>query len=151
MRCVAATGGRRIIRCLVYAIDAPPFKTRTAALTPRITNAFKRTNMAGVSVGGRFFAFDCEEIILRGEDREELSEEELLPLLHCFSRGEFTRVKKVNLVIPLHCTPHFFFLTHATQNNNNVGDGGAKLIGEGLKVNSSLKELRLVRHFFFVI
>ena len=62
----------------MYAIDAPPFKTRTAALTPRITNAFKRTNMAGVSVGGRFFAFDCEEIDLSDA---ELSEEGLLPLL----------------------------------------------------------------------
>ncbi len=33
----------------MYAIDAPPFKTRTTAIAPRITNAFKRTNMAGVS------------------------------------------------------------------------------------------------------
>ncbi len=62
----------------MYAIDAPPFKTRTAALTPRITNAFKRTNMAGVSVGGRLFAFDCEDIDLSDA---ELSEEGLLPLL----------------------------------------------------------------------
>ena len=104
--------------------------------------------MAGVSVGGLFFAFDCEEIHLKSAKR---SEQELLPLLECFSRGEFTRVKTLKLVMPLHCTPHFFILTHATQNNNNVGDGGAKLIGEGLKVNSSLQELYLVRHFVFDI
>ncbi len=104
--------------------------------------------MAGVSVGGRFCAFDREEIDLRSAKR---SEQELLRLLECFSRGEFTRVKILNLVMPLHCTPHFFFLTHAAQNGTKVGDGGAKLIGEGLKINSSLQRLFLVRHFVFDI
>ena len=51
--------------------------------------------MAGVTVRGKFFAFDCEEINL---NREELGEA-LLPLLERFSRGEFTRVKKLNLVM----------------------------------------------------
>jgi hypothetical protein len=35
--------------------------------------------------------------------------------------------------------------THVMQVSYNVGNGGAKLIGEGLKVNSSLQELELVR------
>ena len=52
--------------------------------------------MAGVKVGGKFFAFDCEEINLRGR---KLGEAALLPLLESFSRGEFTRVKKLSLVI----------------------------------------------------
>ena len=44
---------------------------------------------------GKYFAFDCEEIHL---NIEELGEA-LLPLLERFSRGEFTRVKKLKLVI----------------------------------------------------
>jgi hypothetical protein len=103
---------------------------------------------AGDSDGGRFFAFDCEEINLWGLGPDPFSEEELLPLLECFGRGEFARVVFLHLVMPLRCTPHFFFLTHATQQNNKVGDEGAKLIGEGLKVNRRMDLLRLVRHLF---
>ena len=44
---------------------------------------------------GKFFAFDCEEINLHNEKLGEA----LLPLLERFSRGEFTRVKKLSLVI----------------------------------------------------
>ena len=44
---------------------------------------------------GKFFAFDCEEIDLRNKKLDEA----LLTLLECFSRGEFTRVKKLYLVI----------------------------------------------------
>ena len=51
--------------------------------------------MEGVTVRGKFFAFDCEEIDL---DNKKLGEA-LLPLLERFSRGEFTRVKKLYLVI----------------------------------------------------
>jgi hypothetical protein len=87
--------------------EAPPFKAHTAALSPHITNIFKRTNMAGVSVGDHIFAFDCEVIDLFNSN---LSEEELLPLLECFGRGDFTRVVILQLVIPLHCTPHTSFL-----------------------------------------
>ena len=50
--------------------------------------------MAGVTVRGEFFAFDCEEINLNYKTLGEA----LLPLLERFSRGEFTRVKKLNLV-----------------------------------------------------
>ena len=34
------------------------------------------------------------------------------------------------------------------QGNNHVGDVGACALGEGLKVNNSLRELHLVRLFF---
>ncbi len=37
------------------------------------------------------------------------------------------------------------------QDDNQIGDDGAVGLGEGLKVNSSLQELRLVRHFVFVL
>ena len=39
-------------------------------------------------------------------------------------------------------------LTRVLQENNQVGDIGACALGEGLKVNSSLQELHLVRLFF---
>ncbi len=51
--------------------------------------------MAGVTVCGKFFAFDCEKFFLHGEKLGEV----LLPLLERFSRGEFTRVKELLLVI----------------------------------------------------
>ena len=38
-------------------------------------------------------------------------------------------------------------VTRVLQGGNQIGDRGAEMIGEGLKVNSSLRELRLVRHF----
>ena len=36
-------------------------------------------------------------------------------------------------------------MTHVLQNGNQIGDRGAEMIGEGLKVNSSLGRLDLVR------
>ena len=42
-------------------------------------------------------------------------------------------------------------LTRVLQGNNQIGDDGAWGLGEGLKVNSSLLELFLVRHLFFVL
>ncbi len=42
-------------------------------------------------------------------------------------------------------------LTRVLQDNNEIGDDGARGLGEGLKVNSSLRELLLVRHFVFLI
>jgi hypothetical protein len=35
------------------------------------------------------------------------------------------------------------------QNGNEIGDMGAEMIGEGLKVNSRLRELHLVRLLLF--
>ena len=41
-------------------------------------------------------------------------------------------------------------LTRVLQDGNGIGDRGAEMIGEGLKVNSSLRELHLVRRFEIV-
>ncbi len=41
-------------------------------------------------------------------------------------------------------------LTHELQDSNEIGDQGAVSIGEGLKVNSSLQELHLVRLVIFI-
>ena len=41
-------------------------------------------------------------------------------------------------------------VTHVLQDGNRIGDRGAEMIGEGLKVNSSLQWLHLVRLVFFV-
>ena len=42
-------------------------------------------------------------------------------------------------------------LTRVLQGNNQIGDDGAGGLGEGLKVNSSLQYLLLVRHFVFFL
>ena len=39
-------------------------------------------------------------------------------------------------------------MTHVLQNGNQIGDRGAEMICEGLKVNRSLRHLRLVRLVF---
>jgi len=38
-------------------------------------------------------------------------------------------------------------VTRVLQDRNQIGDRGAETIGEGLKLNSSLRQLHLVRHF----
>ena len=58
--------------------------------------------MAGVSVGRYFFAFDCEEIDLAYANWEHC---ELLPILECFSRGQFVGLKTLRLVMLLLYTP----------------------------------------------
>ena len=42
-------------------------------------------------------------------------------------------------------------MTRVLQDGNQIGDGGAEMIGEGLKVNSSLQELHLVRLFDYCL
>ena len=42
-------------------------------------------------------------------------------------------------------------VTHVLQDGNQIGDRGAEMIGEGLKVNSRLRELHLVRPCFILI
>ncbi len=37
------------------------------------------------------------------------------------------------------------------QGNNQIGDDGGRGLGEGLKLNSSLQDLLLVRHFGVVL
>jgi len=41
-------------------------------------------------------------------------------------------------------------VTRVLQDGNQIGDRGAEMIGEGLKVNSSLRYLHLVRRLFAV-
>jgi hypothetical protein len=76
--------------------NAPP--------TPRRSMThYKAKTMEGVAVRGEFFAFDCEEIRFRGLD---VGEAEVLPLLESFGRGQFTRVKRIDLVlVALHASP----------------------------------------------
>ena len=52
--------------------------------------------MAGVTVGGKFFAFDSTRVDL--EDRK-LSEDELLPLLEAFRDRKFPSLHRLKLVI----------------------------------------------------
>ncbi len=52
-------------------------------------------SMTGVSVRGNLLALDCEDINLADQ---RVGEEELLPLLLAFGRGEFGRLKRLNLV-----------------------------------------------------
>ena len=75
------------------AAAAPPALKSTARCT---CAAQAIPKMAGVAAHGKFFAFDCEEIDLSSKKLGE----SLLPLLERFSRGEFTRVKELILVIP---------------------------------------------------
>ena len=63
---------------------------------------FVRAMLSGgaIVLRGSVFAADCERIDLEGRN---LNEDELLPLLESFSRGEFTRVKQLILVIASAC------------------------------------------------
>ncbi len=56
---------------------------------------FAGSEMEGVTVGGKFFAFDSTVIQLI--DRK-LSEDELLPLLKGFREGKFSKLKWIILV-----------------------------------------------------
>ncbi len=52
------------------------------------------------------------------------------------------------VVVPvLRCYRDMLELTRGLQGGNHVGDAGACGLGSGLKVNSSLRELHLVRDF----
>jgi hypothetical protein len=100
-----------------------------------------------VTVGGEFFAFHSTAIELK--DRK-LSEDELLPLLESFRDGKFPWMRVLNLVtLDCNITKMLLGVTHVLQDGNQIGDRGAEIIGEGLKVNSSLRDLHLVRLCFF--
>jgi len=42
-------------------------------------------------------------------------------------------------------------VTRVLQDRNQIGDRGAEMIGEGLKLNSSLQELHLVSLLFLIL
>ncbi len=66
-------------------------------------------------------------------------------------------LRHLELVRPLFC--YFFLamergwaaLTRVLQNSNKIGDDGGRGLGQGLKVNSSLQKLFLVRHLVLLL
>ncbi len=66
----------------------------------------KTPKMAGISVGGRFFNFECYEINLYGLN---LSESELLRLLECINPGNFTNLMTLMMVIAAKWVLQLFF------------------------------------------
>ncbi len=74
-----------------------------------ITTTYRRSTtqtMAGISVGGRFLKFECHEINLKGLN---LSESELLHLLECITRGDFTNLRTLMMVIAAKWVLQLFF------------------------------------------
>jgi hypothetical protein len=112
---------------------------------------FAGGEMEGVTVGGEFFGFQSFAIELNDG---KLSEDVLLPLLEAFRDGKFSRLQSIKLVILIvfNVTKTLLGVTRVLQEGNQIGDRGAEMIGEGLKVNSSLFKLHLVRlRFDFVL
>ena len=101
--------------------------------------------MAKVKLGSKEFDVDCEEIEASGCG---VSDEECVALGARMKGGEFQRVKTVKLV-------SFFVLlllgAEPLQSYNNIGDAGASSLGEGLKCNSSVRELWLVSCGVYVL
>ncbi len=54
--------------------------------------------MSGVTVGGHFFKYDCQEIDLRLLTAKGLTEDDLKELGEALKAGKFHRLKKLNLV-----------------------------------------------------
>ena len=101
----------------------------------------------GFHIRGEVFSMKIESIDL---SRRNLSEDELLPLLESFGDGKLSRLIMMKLVIvfAFNMTNLLLGVTHVLQNGNEIGDRGAEMMGEGLKVNSSIRELYLVRLIF---
>jgi hypothetical protein len=107
--------------------------------------------MEGVTVGGEFFGFQSFAIELNDG---KLSEDVLLPLLEAFRDGKFFRLQSIHLVILIafNVTKTLLGVTRVLQDGNQIGDRGAEMIVEGLKVNSILQLISLVRlRFDFVL
>ncbi len=99
--------------------------------------------MEGVFVCGSFVSFDCDDVNL-GDLKA--SEAQLQPFLLSFSRGLFTRVKRLNLVPQQLCPRRVCsFASFVLQRDNEIGDAGVQLLAQGLRgSSSSVQELRLV-------
>jgi hypothetical protein len=94
--------------------------------------------MAKGKLGSTEYAVDCEVI---SAHKCGVSDEECVALGTRMKSGEIQRVKMLELV-------SFFLLlllrTEPLQQCNNIGNAGASSLGEGLKCNSSVRELHLV-------
>ena len=93
------------------------------------------------------FSMKCEYINL---SHRNLNDSELLPLLQNFRDGKLTRLNRVYLVIlsAFNATSLLLCVTRVLQDGNQIGDRGGEMIGEGLKVNRSLRGIHLVRLLF---
>jgi len=102
--------------------------------------------LGGFCIRDEVFTHECVHIDL---SRRSLNDSELLPLFKSFRDGNLMKLKGMKLVTLFAFKMKKLLpnLTHVLQAGNQIGDRGAEMIGEGLKVNSSLRELRLVRHF----
>ena len=98
----------------------------------------------GFHIRGEVFSMKSENIDL---SRRNLSEDELMPLLESFRDGKLSALNSMKLVIvfAFNMTQILLGVTHVLQAENQIGDRGAEMIGEGLKVNSMLQQLHLVR------
>ncbi len=107
--------------------------------------------LGGFTLRDKFFSIEHEEIDL---SRRNVNEGELLPLLEGLRDGKFSRLKRMKLVMLIVFMKSEMLqgVTRVLQHGNQIGDRGAEMIAEGLKVNSSLRELHLVRlRFDFVL
>ncbi len=102
----------------------------------------------GFHIRGEVVSMKSEIIDL---SRRNLIEGELLPLLESFRDKRLSRVKRMKLVIVFvfNVTKMLLGVTRVLQDGNQIGDRGAEMIVMGLKVNSSLRQLHLVRLVFF--
>ena len=119
--------------------------------TQGVFDFVKAVLLGGFIFRDEVFSMEREEIDL---SRRNFNEVELLPLLEGFRDGKLFRLKKIKLVILIAFMMSEILLgvTRVLQGGNQIGDRGAEMIGEGLKVNSSLQWLHLVRlRFDFVL
>ncbi len=95
----------------------------------------------------------CEDIEVLGRRVADL---ELVVLGQGMARGDFGRVKRINLVscqlllFVLFVAQCLLLMTRGLQYNNQVTDAGVIGLGKGLKCNTSLQTLHIVRHTSFV-
>ena len=101
--------------------------------------------MSLIKLGSIFFSIDSEQIDASGCG---VTDAECVALGARRELGEFKRLKILKLVILFVlciCSVHrIVFANSVVQNNNNIGDEGAKAIGAALQVNTSVQELILV-------
>ena len=131
-------------------LPVPPAEV-IARGTQGVFDFVKAALLGGYIFRDEVFSMEREVIDL---SRRNVNEGELLPLLEGFRDGKFSRLKRMPLVILIvfGMSKMLLDVTHVLQDGNQIGDRGAEMIGEVLKVNSSLLELYLVRlRFDFVL